>query len=463
MTDSFKVYTPIDNSIYLERPYATAHAIRNALARAEASRGPWRASALKERMLYCSRAVDVLMAEKDRLAQEICWQMGRPIRSAAGELNGFEERARYMIDIAEEALATISCPDKEGIVRYIQREPLGKSLVIAPWNYPWLTAVNSIIPSLLAGNVVLLKHSAQTPLVAERFYAAFEKAGLPDGVFQYLHLSHEDTEQLIKDSAFEHVAFTGSVKAGKKIEQAAAGRFLHLGLELGGKDPAYVRADADIDQAVAAIIDGAFFNAGQSCCGLERLYVHRDIYQAFLAKAVEETLKYKLGRPDESQTTLGPMINAAAADFVRAQIKDAVSQGAKACIPLDHFALDEPGSAYMAPQILADVNHSMRIMTEESFGPVLGIMPVSSDSEAVRLMNDSIYGLSACVFTRDINAAVMIGEQIETGTFFVNRCDYLDPALAWTGVKHSGRGCSLSVLGFAALTRPKSFHIKTWP
>ena len=244
------------------------------------------------------------------------------------------------------------------------------------------------------------------------------------------------------------------------VEQAAAGRFLSVGLELGGKDPAYVRADADLDYAVETAIDGAFFNSGQSCCGIERIYVHQDCFEQFVSKAVALVNQYKLGRSDDPETTLGPLVRASAADFVRGQVQEALAQGAIAHIDQHHFTLDQPGSAYMAPQILTNVNHSMRIMTEESFGPVVGIMSVRDDNEAIRLMNDSEYGLTAAVFTQDINAGISIGEQLDTGTFFINRCDYLDPALAWTGVKKSGRGCSLSTVGYESLTRPKSFHIK---
>ena len=266
MTELFKTYSPIDNSIYVERHFASKNDIQEALAKAQTAKPLWRATSLVEREKFCTRAVDALIANKEEIAQEICWQMGRPIRYAAGEITGFEERARYMIANAEAALSPIQLPEKNGFIRYIKREPLGVAFVVAPWNYPYLTAVNAIIPAIMAGNVVLLKHSTQTPLVAERFAEAFAVAGLPEGVFQYLHLSHDDTEKLIQSSPIDHIAFTGSVAGGEMVERAAAGRFLSVGLELGGKDPAYVRADANLEQAVATAIDGAFFNSGQSCC-----------------------------------------------------------------------------------------------------------------------------------------------------------------------------------------------------
>jgi len=387
--------------------------------------------------------------------------MGRPIKYAEGEVASFAARSNYMISIADEALAQVTISEKTGFDRYIKREPVGVVLVIAPWNYPLHTPINAIVPALLAGNTVILKHSSQTPLCAERIVEAFKCAGLPDGVIQYLHIDHSNTELLIKSKDISGVAFTGSVSAGEKIEQAAAGRFIGVGLELGGKDPAYVRGDADLDYAAESTVDGAFFNSGQSCCGIERIYVHESIYDEYLSKFVSLVKQYKLGRSDDPNTTLGPLVRDSAAEFVRSQILDAMKQGATPQIDPYSFSHDKKGTAYMAPQVLTNVNHSMRVMTEESFGPVVGIMKVSSDEEAINLMNDSEFGLSAAIFSAEIEKAVELGERLETGTFFVNRCDFLDPELAWTGVKNTGRGCTLSSQGFHAFTRLKSFHIKT--
>lgn len=460
MNDKVLTLSPVDGSVYVERPFAGPNDIAEALRLGKAAQAHWRRLPLAERAALCRRAVDALVAEKAAIAEEICWMMGRPIRYAGGEVDGLAERARYMIDIAGEALAPVRLPEKPGFERYIQRDPLGLVLVIAPWNYPYLTAINAVMPALMAGNAVLLKHSAQTPLCAERLARAFEAAGLPRGVFQYLHLSHPDTTALIRAPEVDHVAFTGSVAGGAAVERAAAGRFIGVGLELGGKDPAYVRADADLAQAVATAIDGAFFNSGQSCCGIERIYVHASLYDAFVAQAVALVKQYRLGRPDDPATTLGPLVRAGAADFVRDQVAEAVAQGATAHIDPADFPLDRPGTPYLAPQVLTGVNHRMRVMTEESFGPVVGIQKVESDEEAVALMNDSDFGLTAAIFTRDVATGIALGEQLHTGTFFINRCDYLDPGLAWTGVKQSGRGCTLSRLGYESLTRPKSFHIK---
>ncbi len=457
---AFETRSPIDNSVYVQRCHASAEDIALALSQAAEAQTRWQAIELSERQHLCRKLVTAIEHQGDAIGEELCWQMGRPLRFAQGELRGFAERAHYMIDCAESQLATITLPEKTGFTRYIKREPLGVVFVIAPWNYPYLTAVNAIVPALLAGNSVVLKHSAQTPLCAERLVEAAEAAGFPEGVFQYLHLSHEQTTALMQDARVKHVAFTGSVAGGQAVEQALAGHFKSVGLELGGKDPAYVRADADLDVAVETVIDGAFFNSGQSCCGIERAYVQEAVFDAFVEKAVALVGQYKLGDPRDPDTTLGPMVRGEAADFVRGQIAEAIAQGARALIDERDFPASQPGTAYLAPQLLINVDHSMRIMREESFGPVLGIQKVQDDDEAIALMNDSDFGLTASVFTRDQAAGIAIGERVETGTFFINRCDYLDPALAWTGVKQSGRGCTLSQLGFEGFTRPKSFHLK---
>jgi acyl-CoA reductase-like NAD-dependent aldehyde dehydrogenase len=382
------------------------------------------------------------------------------VRYGAGELRGFEERARHMVAIADEALAPVEPAPKPGFRRRIVREPLGTVLVIAPWNYPYLTAVNSIVPALMAGNAVVLKHATQTLLVGERFAEAFRRAGLPDGLFHNLVLDHAQAEAMIGSGRVQQVNFTGSVAGGRAMERAAAGRFLGLGLELGGKDPALVRADADLAHAVENLVDGSYFNSGQSCCGIERIYVHGAVYDEFVDGFAALARQYVLGNPLEEATTLGPMVRPAAADFVRRQTAEAIAGGARALLDPAQFALDRPGTAYLGPQALVDVDHGMAVMREESFGPVVGIMRVRDDAGAVALMNDSPYGLTASVWTRDVDAAEAIGAQVDTGTFFMNRCDYLDPALAWTGVKDTGRGATLSRVGYETLTRPKSFHLR---
>lgn len=349
---------------------------------------------------------------------------------------------------------------KAGFARFIKREPVGIVFTVAPWNYPYLTTVNSIIPALMAGNAVMLKHARQTLLVGERFAQALRQAGLPEGLFHNLVLSHQQTADIISGGLVDVVCFTGSVGGGTSIEKSAAGQFIRLGLELGGKDPAYVRRDANLEFAIENLVDGAFFNSGQSCCGIERIYVDREVFTPFLEGFTGLVSKYVLGSPLDEKTTMGPMVNGAAADFVRRQISEALNAGAKAHIDEAAFALSKSGTPYLAPQVLTDVDHQMSVMMEESFGPVIGIMPVNSDDEAIALMNDSPFGLTASVWSEDADTALFIGNRIETGTFFMNRCDTLDPALAWTGIGDSGCGCTLSALGYEQLTRPKSFHLR---
>ncbi len=461
MPEKITCISPVDGSVYASRPVASKKTIAATFATARAAQEKWKRLPLAERAGYCSAAVDAMVGMKDEIVPELAWQMGRPVRYGAGELQGFEERARYMIGIAEQALADIDPGPKEGFVRYVRRDPIGVVFTLAPWNYPYLTAVNSIIPAIMAGNTVVLKHAASTLLVAERFQAAFDRAKLPKGVFQHLVLNHTQAANIITAGRANMVCFTGSVAGGKAMEEAAAGRFINVGLELGGKDPAYVRPDANLAHAIENLVDGSFFNSGQSCCAIERIYVHRKVWGEFLDGFVDLTRKYVLGSPLEPATTLGPMVRPEAAALVRKQIASAVRAGAKPHIDPKSFPMDQAGTPYMAPQVLTGVTHRMSVMREESFGPVIGIMKVADDREAIGLMNDSPYGLTASVWTQDVDAARTIGDEILTGTVYMNRCDYLDPALTWTGVKDTGRGATLSRVGYEALTRPKSYHLRT--
>jgi acyl-CoA reductase-like NAD-dependent aldehyde dehydrogenase len=461
MTDTLKTISPVDGRVYVERALETPAGIDRALDSARAAQRGWGSLPLSDRCRILGKAVDAFVAKANDIAAEITWQMGRPIRHSPGEIRGFEERARYMLNIAPEALAAVQPGDKAGFQRQIKRVPLGVVAVIAPWNYPYLTAVNAVLPALIAGNAVVLKASHQTPLCAERFLEAFASAGVPAGVFQYLHLSHANTARLMGDSRVANVCFTGSVSGGRAVVEATAAGFATSGLELGGKDPAYVRADANLAHAIDTLTDGAFYNAGQSCCGIKRIYVAASRYEEFVAGVVDLTKKYRLGSPLDPETTIGPVVRTSAADAVRSQVREAIAHGARQLIDEAGFAASARGTPYLAPQVLVDVDHSMAIMREETFGPAVGIMKVASDEEAVRLMNDSEFGLTAAIFSADAARAEALGDVLETGTVFLNRCDYLDPALAWTGVKNSGRGCTLSRVGFEQLTRPKSYHFRT--
>ncbi len=458
MPGTLKLISPVDGSLYAERPVAGLAEVEAKLDAARKVQAAWSATALDRRIAIVRAGIEALRTMNDEIVPEIAWSMGRPVRYG-GEIGGVEERAYHMADIASAALAPIEVEDSDRFHRYITREPVGLVFVMAPWNYPYLTAVNTIAPALIAGNAVVLKHATQTLLTGERFADAFEKAGLPRDVFTPLFLDHETTEQLLAAGAFDHVNFTGSVGGGRTIERALAGSFTSLGLELGGKDPGYVCEDADLDAAVDTLIDGAMFNSGQCCCGIERIYVAARLFQPFIDKALAIVEGYKLGNPLEEATTLGPMAHRRFAGEVRAQIDEAVQAGANRLIGPHRFKEDD-GGTYLAPEILIDVDHSHRVMRDESFGPVVGIMKVRDDEEAIALMNDSAYGLTASIWTSDVERAAAIGQRIQTGTVFMNRCDYLDPALCWTGCKETGRGGALSVIGYHNLTRPKSYHLK---
>lgn len=450
--------SPVNGEVYAERPAMPLEHAREAVAKARQAQKAWAKRPLDERVKLVLAGVARLNEMTDEVVPELAWQMGRPVRYG-GEFKGFNERSNYVASIAADAMKPLVIEESERFERRIEREPHGVVFVIAPWNYPYMTAINTVAPALMAGNTVIIKHASQTILVGERMVRAFVEAGVPEEVFQNLFLDHETTAALIAARSFDFINFTGSVEGGRSIERAAAGTFTGLGLELGGKDPGYVMEDADLDAAVDTLMDGATFNSGQCCCGIERIYVHESLYDAFVEKSVAWVSNYRLGNPLDPETTLGPMASKRFAETVRGQIADAVAKGAKALVDPKLFPEDD-GGAYLAPQILVDVDHSMAFMREETFGPAVGIMKVKTDTQAIDLMNDCQYGLTVSLWTKDAERAARIGRELETGTVFMNRADYLDPALCWTGVKDTGRGGSLSVIGFHNLTRPKSFHLK---
>ncbi|MCC6304647.1 MAG: aldehyde dehydrogenase family protein [Rhodobacteraceae bacterium] len=458
MATMIRCISPVDGRVYAERPALAAAEAHARVARARAAQPAWAALPLADRIARVQAGIAALNAMKDRVVEDLAWQMGRPTRYG-GEFGGVNERSAYMAGIAAGALAPVIAEESPRFTRRIERAPVGVVFVIAPWNYPYLTAVNTILPALIAGNAVILKCASQTLLVGERLAEAMAAGGVPADLFQNLVLDHATTEALIAARAFGFVNFTGSVAGGKAIERAAAGTFTALGLELGGKDPGYVMEDADLDWAVDVLMDGAMYNAGQCCCGIERIYVARPLHGAFVERAVAWAGALRLGNPFDPATTLGPMASPRFARTVREQTAEALARGARALIDPARFPEDD-GGAYLAPQILVDVDHSMRVMTEESFGPVVGIMPVDGDEVAIRLMNDSPYGLTASLWTADDTRAWAIARRIETGTVFMNRADYLDPAICWTGCKDTGRGGALSALGYQAVTRPRSYHFR---
>jgi len=461
MAELQRTYSPIDGSLVASRELADGARVERTLAAAQTAQAAWSETSLDERIALIERMVEAITARADVIAEELARQMGRPVRDGPKEIRGgYAERALAMAELAPAALADVEVGGAPGARRLIRRRPIGVALVLAPWNYPFLTAVNAVVPAILAGNAVVLKHSDQTPLAAERIAQAFAEAGLPPSVLQVLHMSHATTAEVIGDQRIGYVHFTGSVEGGRAVKRAAAERFIGVGLELGGKDPAYVRADADLDHAVAGLVDGALFNAGQSCCGIERIYVQRERFDAFVEGFLALARGYRLGDPRDPETTLGPMVRTANAELAREHVRAAVARGAVPLIDPKTFPAAADGTPYMAPQVLINVRQSMPVMQEETFGPVVGIMPVDGDEEAVRLMNDSRYGLTASVWTTDLDTAERLGTRLATGTCYANRCDYLDPSLPWSGVKDSGHGLSLSRFGFEPFTRTLALNLK---
>ncbi|KAM7203864.1 betaine aldehyde dehydrogenase [Naviculisporaceae sp. PSN 640] len=425
----------------------------------------WRETKLTDRQIIIRKGLDILAQKQDDLGMELTVQMGRPIAYTAKEVATAIKRSEYLLKVSEDVLKDTDGEAEKGFKRFIRKVPVGPVLIIFPWNYPYLCLVNSLIPALLAGNTVILKPSPQTPTVAEQVAKAFEEAGLPTGVIQYFHSgSPTIIESIVRDPKIALICFTGSVAGGLAVQSAASDRVVNVGLELGGKDPAYVRGDVDIAWAAEEIVDGAIFNSGQSCCSLERIYVDEKIYDEFIA-AVQNVLKgYKLGDPLDKGTHVGPVVSKRSKETIEAHIKDALEKGAKNATPENPTfeKLPEKGN-FVVPTLLTDVDHSMTVMTEETFGPVIPVMKVKSDEEAVKLMNDSEFGLTASIWTKDTDKGYELCEQVEAGTVFVNRCDYPSPDLAWTGWKNSGKGVTLSKFGFEQFVKLKSFHLKDYP
>jgi acyl-CoA reductase-like NAD-dependent aldehyde dehydrogenase len=451
-----QVINPYNQKIFTELPFTEEVQIEEKIFAAREAFEKWRLVPLQDRIRYIKEGLGYVKNSRDEIAREITGQMGKPLNESMNEIGGVFERAEYMLSIAEESLSPDILPEKPGFYRRIEHEPLGVVLDIAAWNYPLLIAVNVVVPALLAGNTILLKHSTKTPLCGIHFEKAFNHS-LP-GLVNNLIISHEQTLALVRDPRVDHVVFTGSVNGGRQVYQAVSSRFIDVGLELGGKDPSYIAEDADLDFTVPNVVEGACYNAGQSCCAIERVYVHRKHYELFLEQAKVFMESYRLGDPLDNRTTLGPLVSRVALDHLDHQVADAMQRGAQ--LVLGGKRQDNTKGNFFLPTLIANVPNDADVMQEESFGPILPTSVVNSDQEALRLMNESRYGLTASVWTEDQKRAEWFARELKAGTIFQNRADYLDPGLPWTGVRESGKGSSLSKYGYLHLTRPKSIHFR---
>ncbi|RGP69828.1 nad-dependent aldehyde dehydrogenase [Fusarium sporotrichioides] len=463
--ETITTISPNTNEAILTRNGASAADLESLPKVAAEAFQSYRKTTLKERQAIVRKFLDGLLAKKDELGEELTVQMGRPISYTPGEVATAVKRGEYLLKISDEALKDTDGEAEKGFKRFIRKVPVGPVLIIFAWNYPYLILVNSLIPALLAGCSVILKPSPQTPTIVERVTDILKESGLPEGVCQYFHCGSPTVmETIVRDPKIELVCFTGSVAGGLAVQQAASDRIVNVGLELGGKDPAYVRSDVDIDWAAAEIVDGAIFNSGQSCCSLERVYVDEKIHDQFV-EAVQKVLKsYKLGDPFNKETQIGPVVSKRSKQAAEEHIKDAIDNGAKDATPENEtFSNPPPKGNFVKPTLLTGVNHSMRVMTEESFAPIIPVMKVKDDSEAIKYMNDSEFGLTASIWTKDTDKGYELAEEVEAGTVFVNRCDYPAPDLAWTGWKNSGKGQTLSKFGFDQFVKLKSYHLKDYP
>ncbi|KEQ72902.1 betaine aldehyde dehydrogenase 2 [Aureobasidium namibiae CBS 147.97] len=466
MAETITTISPITNKGIIERKGLSDSELSDLASRSAEAFKSYKKTSLEDRKNYVKKALEVITSKQDELAKEITEQMGRPIAYTAVEVKTAVARGEYLLKIAEDALSDTPGEPQEGFRRFVRKVPLGPVLVLFPWNYPYLTLVNSIVPALLSGNSVIIKPSPQTPTIAEQVVAAFNEAGLPKDVIQFFHCGDfQKIEKLVKNPNVQLVCFTGSVAGGLAVQKAASERVdSRVGLELGGKDPAYIRPDVDLAWAAEEIVDGAVFNSGQSCCSIERVYVNEKVHDDFVKEVQKVLANYKLGDPFDKSTHVGPVVSKRSAETIRAHVKDAISKGAQDMTPKNSSFESPPADGnYVAPVLLTNVSHKMHVMTEETFGPVIPVMKVKDDAEAIKWMNDSQFGLTASIWTKETERGYELADDVEAGTVFVNRCDYPAPDLAWVGWKESGKGQTLSKFGFDQFSRLKSYHIKNYP
>ena len=460
MVDKLSITNPWSGDTLLSLELDGISAINAKVERAKRCAAEWSQSSLEERTELVERFIELALAERAEIALSVTRQMGKPISESLGEVGTMVARARMMIGLAPDALADRHVALGDGIHRRITRDPLGVVVDIAAWNYPLLIAVNVVVPAVLAGNAVLLKHASQTAGVGLWFESVFERAGAPSGLVSAVTVRGRDAASLVQHPDVDGLFFTGSVEAGRQVYADVGARpegFIDAGFELGGKDPAYVRADMPLDIVVPNLVEGAFYNAGQSCCAVERIYIHESQYEAFVEAYLEEAKGWLIADPEEADTRLGALATPETIGVLEEQVKDAVSKGGRLLLGGQR----SPHKGWCWPAtVVADANHTMSLMREESFGPIIGLMSVADDDEALTKMNDTRFGLTASVWTADHRRGDAIARRVRAGTVFVNRCDYVDPSLPWTGFGDTGKGISLSALAYEHLTKARGVHVR---
>jgi acyl-CoA reductase-like NAD-dependent aldehyde dehydrogenase len=452
-----RITNPATGNTIAELPTDTPHSVAVKYRAARAAQASWARRPLEQRLACIRRFREGVVGHRDRLAAILTSEVGKPIRQSRNELDGLLGRIDFFLDAAGPTLAARTVFDADGMHERITHEPLGVIANISAWNYPYFVGANVFVPALLAGNAVLYKPSEYATLTGLEIGNLLHAAGVAQDVFQVI-VGAGDAGAALLSQPIDGVYFTGSYATGAKIAQAVGPRMIRLQLELGGKDPTYVSDDVDVAAAAASLADGAMYNTGQSCCSVERIYVHEKVHDAFVDAFVNEVRAFRIGDPTDESSYIGPLTRAPQLDVLEAQVADARAKGGR--LHTGGRRLDPPGQ-WFEPTVFSHVDHGMSLMREESFGPIIGIQKVANDEEAVRLMNDTDYGLTAGVYTRDAARAERILAQVDAGSVYWNCCDRVSPRLPWSGVRHSGIGLTLSTYGIETFTRPKAWHLRS--
>lgn len=453
-----KILNPATGELIRELPEYSREQIDGKLSAARVAQKAWAREPIEERIECIRRFHELLQKNEEILARDLTLEVGKPIQEAHNELNGARTRIRFFLEKSAETLKPVHVRTDGNTEEWLAFDPLGVIANISAWNYPYLVGVNVFIPALIAGNAVLYKPSEFSTLTGLHIERLLHEAGVPKEVFTAI-IGDSHAGEALLDLPLDGYFFTGSFKTGKHIAERVAGKLVPVGLELGGKDPLYVTDEVqDLAKVAASVAEGCFYNNGQSCCAVERLYVHERVYEPFLKLLEVETRKLRVGNPLSRDHQQGSLTRPSHVAFLESQIEDAVRKGAKVLCGGKRVAGD---GAFFEPTVVVQVDHSMRIMNEESFGPVIGVMKVKDDEEAARLMNDCEYGLTASVYSSNRERARSILTQVDTGTSYVNCCDRVSPYLPWAGRKHSGLGATLSQLGIMAFTKPRGWHLRS--